>query len=672
MFYYGCDYYPEHRPEPFWEEDARRMREAGFNVVRIGEFAWARMEPAEGQYDWGWLDRAIETLYRHGLRIVLGTPTAAPPPWLVAAHPEILPRDRHRRVRHAGSRRHYCPNSPLYREYTRRIVITLAERYGSDERVVGWQIDNEFGCHDTGRCYCDVCTARFREWLRERYGSLDRLNEAWGTVFWSSIYRSWDEIPLPWAAPAEHNPAHLLDFLRFGTDSFRQYQQLQIDILRERAPGQFITHNYMPFHSRELDFYDLAAPLDFVSWDNYHFYGATPALVAATHDLYWGMQARNYWVMEQQVSQVNWAPYNPVFRPGEVGLKVWQSVAHGADGLLYFAWRATTQGAEIYHSGLLDYSNRPTRGYEEARRIGQILQRLAPYLEGSIPPAEVAILHDYPSRWSLDIQPHNRDLADDETFRQALMGPYQALWARNIPVHILRAAPETDLSAYKLVILPALNLIGPELAGRLQEYVHNGGALIATARTGFKDEYGRVPGQPPGHLAELVGVKVGEFDSLPPDRRNSVRFVYGPAGSAPVSLWMEVLQPTGARPLAVYEEDFYAGEPAATIAEVGQGRAFYVGILAGAEFYGPLMDWLLPQLGIRPPLATPEGVEAKVRAGPRGTVLFLLNHNDRAARVALPAPATDIITGERWDGGEIGAREIRIFLFPPVSAEKGG
>mgnify|MGYP000346296059 CR=1 FL=1 len=661
MFYYGCDYYPEHRPESFWEDDARRMQEAGFNVVRIGEFAWARMEPTEGRYDWEWLDRAIDVLYRHGMRVVLGTPTAAPPPWLTTAHPEILPRDRYRRVRHAGSRRHYCPNSPTYQEYTRRIVAALAGRYGSDERVVGWQIDNEFGCHDTGLCYCDVCAARFREWLREHYGSLDELNEAWGTVFWSAIYRSWDEIPLPWAAPADHNPAHLLDFLRFGTDSFRRYQQLQIDILREHAPGQFVTHNYMPFHSRELDFYDLAAPLDFVSWDNYHFYGATPALVAATHDLYWGMKGRNYWVMEQQVSQVNWAPYNPVFRPGEVGLKVWQSVAHGADGILYFAWRSTTRGAEIYHSGLLDYSNRPTRGYEEARQIGQTLRRLAPYLEGSVPPAEVAILHDYASRWSLDIQPHHRDLADDEAFQRALMGPYQALWARNVPVHILRAAPETDLSAYKLVVLPALNLVGPELARRLADYVQGGGTLLATARTGFKDEYGRVPGQPPGHLAELLGVVVGEFDSLPPDRRNSVRFVEGPTGSVPVSLWMEILQPTGARPLAVYEEDFYAGRPAATLAERGRGRAIYVGVLAGAEFYGLLMDWLLPQLGIRPLLTTPEGVEAKVRVGPQGQVLFLLNHNDRSVRFSFPLSATDLVTGERREGEiELGAREVRI------------
>ncbi len=243
------------------------------------------------------------------------------------------------------------------------------------------------------------------------------------------------------------------------------------------------------------------------------------------------------------------------------------------------------------------------------------------------------------------------------------MGPYEALWARNIPVHILRAAPGTDLSAYKLVVLPALNLVSPELARHLADYVQSGGTLIATARTGFKDEYGQVPGQPPGHLAALLGVVVEEFDSLPPDRRNSVRFVDGPTGSASVSLWMEVLEPVGARPLAVYEEDFYAGRLAATIVERGRGRAVYVGVLAGRDFYGPLLDWLLPQLGIRPLLDTPEGVEAKARVGPKGHVLFLLNHNDRPARISLPVPATDIVTGERWAGErELGAREARILL----------
>ena len=262
MIHYGCDYYPEQWPEPRWAEDARLMQEASFNVARIGEFAWARMEPREGRYDWGWLDRVLETLAGRGIEVVLGTPTAAPPPWLTAAHPEVLPRDRQRQVRHPGSRRHYCPNSPVYRDYSRRIVGALAGRYGGDGRVIGWQIDNGFGCHETHLCYCDTCAARFREWLRARYGSLEALNEAWGGDFWSALYGDWDEVPLPWPTPSYHNPGHVLDFRRFGSDSTAAYQQVQVDLLRALAPGQFVTHNFMPFGSRELDLYDLVAPLD--------------------------------------------------------------------------------------------------------------------------------------------------------------------------------------------------------------------------------------------------------------------------------------------------------------------------------------------------------------------------------------------------------------------------
>jgi beta-galactosidase len=651
MLHYGCDYYPEHWPESRWLEDVRFMERAGFNVARIGEFSWAKMEPSEGRYNWGWLDRAIGLLADHGIKVVLGTPTAAPPPWLIKAHPGVLPHDEHRLVRHAGSRRHYCPNNPFYREYTRKIVTAMAQRYGRDVRVIGWQTDNEFGCHDTGRCYCGVCAARFRAWLRERYKSIDALNEAWGSAFWSALHADWDEIPLPWAAPAEHNPSHVLDFYRFSSDSVCDYQQLQVEILRRYARGQFITHNFMLFRSRELDGYDLAAPLDFVSWDNYHFYGATPAIVAATHDLRWGMQRRNFWVMEQQVSNVNWAPYNPTFRPGELGLKVWQSVAHGADGIVYFRWRAATRGAELYHSGLLDHGGRPTRGYFEASEIGRALPKLAPLLRGSVPQAEVAILHDYASRWSLDLQPHNRDLRDDEAFRRALMGPYEALLQRNVPVQILPARGDVDLSDYKVVILPALNLLGRADAERLATYVEGGGTLIATARTGFKDLRGQVPGPPPGHMAELMGITIDLLGSLPPDRVNHVRFVEGPmrvrvGGPHPVSLWFEVLEPTTTtRPLAIYEDDYYAGRPAVTVREFGHGRAIYVGVLAGADLYGSLFDWLLPLVGVAPLLETPDGVEAAERVGPAGSVLFLLNHNAEPATVALPEGYMDPFTG---------------------------
>lgn len=642
MFYYGCDYYPEHWPETRWETDAHLMQEAGFNVARIGEFAWALMEPDKGHYNWSWLDRAIDTLSRHGIQVVLGTPTATPPPWLTTAHPEILPRDRNRQVRHAGSRRHYCPNSPTYREHSRRIVMDMAKRYGHDQRVVGWQLDNEFGCHETGRCYCDVCAHRFREWLQRRYGTIEALNRAWGSVFWSAVYADWEEIPPPWAAPTEHNPAHELDFRRFGSDSILEYEQVQVDVLREMAPDQFLTHNFMTFHSRELDYYDIAAPLDLAAWDNYHFYGATPTVVAATHDLYRGMKSRGHWVIEQQVSNVNWAGYNPTLRPGEVGLKVWQSIAHGADGIVYFRWRAACFGAELYHSGLLDHAAQPTRGYAEAKGIGQQLGSLGRALEGSAPQAQVAFLHDYVSRWSLDLQPHNKDLADDMAFERGLMAPYEALWTRGVPVDILPARGAQDLASYRMVILPTLNLVSRNLAARLAGYVQGGGTLVVTARSGFKDELGQAPGRPPGHLSDLLGVTVAEFDSLPPDRPNKVRLIDGHDGQVQVTHWCEVLATEDARPmarpLAMYESDYYAGQPAATVRDVGKGQAIYVGMLPGAEFYQILFDRLLPQARVDPllPAAPPPGVEVAARYGPQGRFLFLLNHTDGSVTVQVP------------------------------------
>jgi beta-galactosidase len=362
------------------------------------------------------------------------------------------------------------------------------------------------------------------------------------------------------------------------------------------------------------------------------------------------MKRRNYWIMEQQVGNVNWTPYNPTFRPGEVGLKVWQSVAHGADGIVFFRWRAAQIGAELYHSGLLDHGGRPTRGYDEAKAIGRDGSRLSQLLRGSVPQAEVAFLHDYPSRWSLDLQPHNRDLADDQTFRRALMAPYEALWARNVPVHILPARGHEDLAAYKLVILPAINLLSPKTVQRLARYVEGGGVLIATARTGFKDEWGRVPGPPPGHLADLLGLTVEEIDSQPPGHPQSVRFVGGPEGTARASLWFEVLAPTSAHPLAVYVDDYYAGRAAATIRDtgVGIGRALYVGVLAGADFYGRLFDWLFSEAssGVEPLADTPPGVEASSRVGPERRILFLLNHNDAGESVVLPAGYFDALTGE--------------------------
>ena len=265
MFYFGVDYYPEHWPQERWSEDARLMAEAGFNVVRLAEFAWSRMEPQEGEYDFDWLDRAISVLAFHDIRVILGTPTASPPPWLMTKHPEVfLVREDGQRVTF-GNRRGYCPNSPVYHDYTRHIVAQMAERYADHPSVIGWQIDNELG----NRCYCPVCARSFQAWLRNRYGSLDELNKKWGTIFWSHIYSDWGQIPVPLTTGNSPNPGLALDFFRFASDSYVTYQQMQVDILREKCPAHFITHNFMGFGYDRINYFDLARSLDFVSWDTY-------------------------------------------------------------------------------------------------------------------------------------------------------------------------------------------------------------------------------------------------------------------------------------------------------------------------------------------------------------------------------------------------------------------
>ncbi|MCB0112475.1 MAG: beta-galactosidase, partial [Caldilineaceae bacterium] len=305
MIYFGCDYYPEQwsqwldEGEARWEADAQLMVEAGLNTVRLAEFAWGLLEPAQDHFDFSWLDRAVDVLGRHGLKVVMSTPTPVPPPWLLTAHPEICQVDKRGYRQGPGTRREACANQPVYRERSRIIVEQIAQRYADNPHVIGWQTDNEFGCGDTARCYCDECADAFRHWLQERHGDLEMLNQNWGTAFWGEVYTDWRQIPLPTASTAGRSPSHELDFYRFSSDVWTAYHNDQIDTLRRLCPNHFVTHNLMFFFS-DINHYDLSRKLDFVSWDNYDFHGATPGLVAAAHDHIWGVLERNFWVMEQQ------------------------------------------------------------------------------------------------------------------------------------------------------------------------------------------------------------------------------------------------------------------------------------------------------------------------------------------------------------------------------------
>ncbi|HYN87504.1 MAG TPA: beta-galactosidase, partial [Ardenticatenaceae bacterium] len=505
MYPFGVDYYPEHWPEERWPTDARLMQEAGFNVVRLAEFAWSRMEPEEGRFEFAWLDRAIALLAGHGMRVILGTPTASAPPWLMQNHRDIFRVDQSGQRQTYGNRRNYCPNHPTYHDYSRRVVERMAEHYRDNPNVIGWQIDNEFGQGD--RCCCLVCQQCFHDWLRARYGSLDTLNAAWGTVFWSHEYSDWSQIPTPVETGGSPNPGLALDYYRFSSDSYVRYQQMQLDILRAKYPGAFITHNFMGFGFGQLNYYDLAAPLDFVAWDIYPRMQWTmarevdPSSAALGHDTMRGLKRQAHWVMEQQAGPGGWEMVSVAPRPGELRLWAYQSIAHGADGIVFFRWRTFRYGTEEYWHGLLDHDGTPSRRYREIKQMGHELLAHGERLHGSTVKAEVAILNSYDARWAFQIQANNPGFSYPAHFQDL----YRAFFRRNVPIDVV--APTTELAGYKLVLAPALHVVPPEVAANLERFVANGGTLLLTARSGVKDVANAVVNQRlPGPLAAISGV----------------------------------------------------------------------------------------------------------------------------------------------------------------------
>lgn len=644
MFYFGVDYYPEHWPEERWPVDAKMMAEAGFNVVRMAEFAWSMLEPEEGRFEFDWLDRAIAILAEQGIQVVLGTPTASPPPWLMHAHPDAYRVLADGRRMTYGNRREYCPNNPAYRHYSQRITEAMAAHYAGHPNVIGWQIDNEFG----DPCYCPVCRVGFQNWLRDRYGSLEALNRRWGTVFWSHVYNDWAEIPLPLETGGAPRSGLALDFKRFASDSYVDYQQLQVDILRQYCPEHFITHNFMGFGYDQLNYFDLARALDLVSWDNYPrgFWDmkveVDPSVPALGHDAMRGLKRRNFWIMEQQAGPTGWDIIGETPRPGELRLWAWQAIAHGADGVVFFRWRTCAVGEQFWH-GVLDHHGQPGRRYEELAGMGAELQRAGQEIAGAEWRAETAMLLSYDSRFAFQIQPNNPGFNFTAHFQQF----YRALHRRNVSIDIV--APDADLSPYRLLVAPALYVLPPALADNLRRYVEEGGVLLLTARSGVKDEANAVVETPlPGLLSDLCGVVVEEYDSLPPGVSQPLAFDPPDLRGDPPARalhWCDILALTSARTLARYTEDYYAGRPAITINRFGKGQVIYMGAFGDETLSQRMMDWLLDLAKVRPLVASPPGVEISERWQDGRRLLFVLNHTGREQEVRLGVDFTNLLDG---------------------------
>ncbi len=646
-FPFGVDYYPEHWPEARWATDAQMMQEIGVNTVRLAEFAWSRLEPREGRFDFGWLDRAVDLLAQHDIRVILGTPTASAPPWLMNKDETLfLVREDGVRLSY-GHRREYCPSHPIYHEHTKTIVTAMAEHYRDNPNVIGWQIDNEFG----DRCYCTICRERFQVWLGDKYGTLATLNDAWGTVFWSHVYNDWSEIPIPLSTAPSHNPGLALDFKRFASDVYVRYQKLQLDILREVSPGHFITHNFMGFRFDQLNYFELARDLDLVTWDNYPrgFWNmqehVNPSEIALGHATMRGLKGKNFWMMEQQSGPGGWDIVSVTPRPGELRLWAYQAIAHGADGMIFFRWRTARFGAEEYWHGLLNHDGTPGRRFDELKQMGLELKRVGDDVLGSTVNAEVAFLLDYDTRFAFQVQANNPQFSYPEHFATI----YGAFHRLNVPVDIV--PPDADLSRYKLVLAPALYVLPKGLVERLEAFTKAGGTLLTTLRSGVKDETNAVVDLPlPGLLAELCGVTVQDYDSLPEGVSQGLEFTneVTPVGEAQADMWCDILTPQGAEVVARYTANFYRGQAAVTCNRAGDGQAVYVGTAGNRALYDTLAPWLLRLAEVSTRADTQDGLEVTERTRGNERLRFILNHSDEEQRVT--AWGHDLLTDAAVEG----------------------
>lgn len=647
----GVCYYPEQWPQAMWAEDAARMRAMGIRIVRIAEFAWAKMEPRPGEYDWAWLDQAIETLAGAGLQIVLGTPTAAPPRWLVDKHPDMLAVDAQGHTKGFGSRRHYCFSHEAFRDASRSIVEAMARRYGQHPAVIAWQTDNEYGCHDTVLSYSAAAVRRFRVWLAERYGTVEALNDAWGNVFWSMGYTSFEQICAPVSLPTFANPIHALDYRRFASDEVIRYNRMQVEILRTHSPGRDVLHNFMGFFA-EFEHHEMARDLDIATWDNYplgftdiaHFIAdedrqrwmrtGHPDVSAFNHDLYRGLCKGRWWVMEQQAGPVNWANANPAPLPGMVRTWSWEAFAHGAEVVSYFRWRQVPYAQEQMHSGLHTPDDQLDVGGAEATQVARELALVQP---GPAVQARVALVFDYTAKWMHDIQPHGAAV----DYYSEVFAWYSALRRIGLDIDILPAGADS-FAGYALVVVPALTVIDEAPLERLQAC---GAQLVFGARSGAKTARFAVPdGLPPGPLRTLVPMRVTRVESLRSGVSIPVLAAGRELGSA--GIWRDLIEPSGDTEVLARFGD---GHPA--ILRHGKVRYF-----AGSFAPALLLDQL--ETCAREAGLTVRRVDDGLRLRRRGKLQFAINHGPHSARVPAPAGAHFVLGGEVVPAAGVAAWEI--------------
>jgi beta-galactosidase len=642
---FGGDYNPEQWDEATWQEDDALMRQARVNLVSLSVFSWALLEPEEGRYEFGWLDRAMDRLHANGVHVALATPTASPPPWFTLAHPEAMPvRPDGVRLTH-GSRDTYCAAAPAYRRAAVRIAEALAERYADHPALALWHIHNEYGT----LCWCDRTAAAFRRWLRERYGAgtdgLAALNDAWGTAFWSQTYGSWEQIQPPRDTQWRHNPGQLLDFRRFWSDELLAAYREQRDAVARFAPHVPATTNLMLPAYQNLDLWKWGHEVDVVGVDHYM---DAPGVAGDADAAFGADRARSFgrgapWLLVEQATSTIYAGDRVLTKePGRVLRSSLAHIARGSDGAMFFQWRASKAGAELWHSAIVPHAGADSRVFREAAHTGACVERLAE-VAGSRVTAEVAILWDADAWWALNTPGLPSGALD---YLAIVKRAHRALWDAGVTCDF--AHPEHDLSGYRLVLAPSLYLVSDAGAASLRGYVRDGGTLLVQYFSGVVDErhQARLGGHP-GAFRDVLGIRGEQFHPLARDTRLPL------SDGSSATEWSEELRCEGAQALVCYAAGPLTGAPAVTRHGFGAGTGWYVSTRLDDPAYASLIGRVLAETGVTPVLpGLPSGVEAVRRHAADGrSWLFVLNHTDRTAEVPLPAGGVELLTGRRLAPG---------------------
>ncbi len=647
---HGGDYNPDQwldRPD-ILAEDIRLMKLAGVNSVTVGIFAWAALEPTEGNYNFEWMDKLLDSLQEAGIAVILATPSGARPAWMDKAHPECLRVTEKREQKLHGVRHNHCYTSPYYRQKVREMNALLAKRYGNHPAVKMWHLSNEYG----GECHCPRCQEAFRQFLRERYhNDINELNKAWWTAFWSHTYTSFDEIESPSPLGEMQVHGHRLDWKRFVTRQTVSFIQNEAAPLKEIVPHIPTTVNLMTLYN-VWDYEQLGDTVDVISWDNYPAWGNEGSdltgqghFIAFVHNYFRSMQQKPFLLMESTPSQVNWQRYNKLKRPGVHILSSLQAVAHGSDSVQYFQWRKSRGASEKYHGAVVDhYGKEDTRVFREVSKLGDLLKKLD-CVCGKMPDAKAAILYDTENSWCISLF-EGYIPPDERRYSGTCTSFYKPFWDRGIDCDVVNE--EADFTKYKIVVAPMLHLLKPGTADRLKNFVRNGGRLILTYLTGYVNESDLcyLGGFPGDGLREVVGLRVEEADTLFPQDRNEAVFeenTLGISGTYPLRALCEIVIPEGCEVLAKYGQDFYAGAPVVTANRYGDGVCYYI----AARDDGALAEQLCGALCIELNLGDNRIVlPAGVTASRRGEYLFLMNFTDATVTVKAKVPFVDILTEE--------------------------